>query len=64
MTLTTSPSLRMTSGSEGRGETWETTLLTEMEVGNAIPADQFCSTSSCFNRRTLLDLDTVLGLVP
>lgn len=38
MTLTTSPSLRVgTSLSEGMGEKWETTLLSEREVGKAIP---------------------------
>lgn len=35
--LTRSPSCRMTSGSFGIGEKWHMQLLTEIQVGNAIP---------------------------
>ena len=38
--LTTSPSSNTTSLSLRRGEKWQTQLLTDMHVGNAIPAER------------------------
>lgn len=61
MILTTSPSLSSVLGSEGRGEKWETTLLTLTEVGKARPEESGDGPSGQ-GRRTLGDLD--LFVVP